>query len=192
MSPIRNFDKTVATVPTYKLIAESFKNWRGMSESGGRRIKRSILVDINSVHFCSPELIEELSKIQSLRGFIAERQTEIDAANLEQAVDASSPANGRRLTNVGLFRHYIESYLHSRSDIHPEMTFLVRQLAPGPQGLPLEIYVFSSDQRWVQYEGIQADIFDHLLAVMPLFELRAYQQPSGPEIADAARSLAGR
>ena len=186
---IRNFDKTVVTIPTYKLIAESFKNWRGMSESGGRRIKRSILVDINSVDFCRPELLEELSKIQSLKRFIDERWKEIEAENAEQGVDDSSPANGRRLTNVGLFRHYVEAYLRSRNDIHSDMTFLVRQLAPGPQGLPLEIYVFSSDQRWVQYEGIQSDIFDHLLAVMPLFELRAFQQPSGPELADAAKAI---
>ena len=186
---IRNFDKTVATVPTYKLISESFKNWRGMSESGGRRIKRSILLDINSIRFCNPELFAELRKIDSLKGYLDERQSEIDNENGERGVDASSPANGRRLTNVGLFREYVLAYLRDRKDIHPEMTFLVRQLAPGPQGLPLEIYVFSSDQRWVHYEAIQADIFDHLYAVLPLFELRAFQQPTGSELAEAAKSI---
>ncbi len=189
---VRNFDKTVVTIPTYKLISESFNNWRGMSESGGRRIKRSILLDVNSIRFCTPALFAELRKIKSLRGFLDERQAEIDNDNAESAVDASSPANGRRLTNVGLFRQYALAYLASRKDIHPEMTFLVRQLAPSPQGLPLEIYVFSRDQRWVHYEAIQADIFDHLFAVLPLFELRAFQQPTGLELAEVAKSLAAQ
>ena len=187
---IRNFDKTVVTVPTYKLISESFKNWRGMSDSGGRRIKRSILLDVNSIRFCTPQLFDKLRKIESLRGYLDERQSEIDKDNSKRQVDPSSPANGRRLTNVGLFRQYVLAYLRGREDIHPEMTFLVRQLAPSPQGMPLEIYVFSSDQRWVHYEGIQADIFDHLYAVLPLFELRAFQQPSGLDLAEAAKSLA--
>lgn len=190
---IRNWDKTVTTIPTYALISDSFKNWRGMSESGGRRIKRSLLIDISSIKFCPPELVEQLKKIHRLGPFIEQRSKEIAEANSAYGPSDDCPANGRRMTNIGLFRQYAAEYLRNNPVINKDMTFLVRQLQPTSEGLPLEIYVFSSDQRWVQYEGIQGDIFDHLFAVLPLFELRAYQRPGGfdilrgtPVAADAA------
>ena len=190
---IRNWDKTVTTIPTYALISDSFKNWRGMSESGGRRIKRSLLIDISSIKFCPPELVERLKKIDRLGPFIEQRSQEIAAANSAYGPADDCPANGRRMTNMGLFRQYAAEYLRNNPVINKDMTFLVRQLQPTSEGLPLEIYVFSSDQRWVQYEGIQGDIFDHLFAVLPLFELRAFQRPGGfdiprgnPVAADAA------
>jgi miniconductance mechanosensitive channel len=179
---IRNWDKTVTTIPTYALISDSFKNWRGMSESGGRRIKRSLLIDISSIKFCPPELVEKLKKIDRLGPFIEQRSQEIAEANGSYGPADDCPANGRRMTNVGLFRQYTAEYLRANPAIHKDMTFLVRQLQPTSEGLPLEIYVFSNDQRWVQYEGIQGDIFDHLFAVLPLFELRAYQRPAGFDI----------
>ena len=179
---IRNWDKTVTTIPTYALISDSFKNWRGMSESGGRRIKRSLLIDVASIKFCPPELLEKLKKIRRLGPFIEQRSKEIAEANSSYGPSDDCPANGRRMTNIGLFRQYTAEYLRENPAIHKNMTFLVRQLQPTSEGLPLEIYVFSSDQRWVQYEGIQSDIFDHLFAVLPLFELRAYQKPAGFDI----------
>lgn len=184
---VRNFDKTVTTIPTYSLISDSFKNWRGMAESGGRRIKRALRIDVNSVRFLSPELTGELKKIDRLRPFIEQRETEIAAANAELGghLDAS-PANGRRMTNLGVFRAYCIAYLREHPEIHDkDMTFLVRQLAPDPEGLPLELYVFTRDQRWIYYEAIQADIFDHLFAVLPLFELRPFQRPSGSDWREA-------
>ncbi len=179
---IRNWDKTVTTIPTYALISDSFKNWRGMSESGGRRIKRSMLLDVSSIRFCTDETLGELRKIRKLAPFIEQRLKEISDANAEYEGSEPSPANGRRLTNMGLFRQYAVEYLREHGDIRKDMTFLVRQLQPTAEGLPLEIYVFSGDQRWVQYEAIQADIFDHVLAVVPLFDLRVFQAPTGADI----------
>ncbi len=189
---VRNFDKTVTTIPTYALITDSFKNWRGMKDSGGRRIKRAINVDIGSIHFLGDEEIGELVKIKKLRGYLEDRVRQIKEYNEKYGDADASPANGRRLTNIGAFREYCRAYLLENDSIHKEMTFLVRQLAPTPQGLPIEIYVFSNDQRWPVYEGIQADIFDHLLAVLPLFGLRAFQQPSGADLAGAAAALASK
>jgi len=184
---VRNFDKTVTTIPTYSLIADSFKNWRGMAESGGRRIKRSLRIDVNSIRFLTPELTDRLKSIDRLRPFIEQREEEIAAANAKSGENLdASPANGRRMTNLGLFRAYCLAYLRDHPEIHDsEMTFLVRQLAPDPEGLPLELYVFTRDQRWIYYEAIQADIFDHLFAVLPLFELRPFQRPSGSDWRDA-------
>lgn len=182
---IRNWDKTVTTIPTYALISDSFKNWRGMSESGGRRIKRSLLIDIASIKFCPPETIDRLKKIRKLAPYITEREALIAEFNSHYPDADASPANGRRLTNIGLFRQYTAAYLEQHQDIRKDMTFLVRQLQPTAEGLPLEIYVFSRDQRWVQYEGIQGDIFDHLFSVMPLFDLRAFQRPTGFDIVGA-------
>ncbi|MDA0206708.1 MAG: mechanosensitive ion channel [Acidobacteria bacterium] len=186
---IRNWDKTVTTIPTYALISDSFKNWRGMSESGGRRIKRSLLIDISSIKFCPPELLEQLKKIHRLGPFIEQRSKEIAEASYGPADNCL--ANGRRMTNIGLFRQYTVEYLRNNSAINKDMTFLARQLQPTSEGLPLEVYVFSADQRWVQYEGIQGDIFYHLFAVLPLFELRAYQKPAGFDIARGTSAAAG-
>ena len=171
---VQNFDKTITTIPTYALISESFKNWRGMAESQGRRIKRAIHLDLNSIKFCDEALLTRLTRVPYMADYLAEKRQEIDAWNGEGSSTALHP---RRLTNIGTFRAYTVAYLKHRPDVHQEMTFLVRQLAPMPHGVPVEVYVFSRDQNWVNYEGIQSDIFDHLLAVLPEFDLRAYQIP---------------
>ena len=177
---VQNFDKTITTIPTYTLISDAFKNWRGMSESPGRRIKRSILIDLNSIRFCDEALLESLASIQAISGYIREKQTELQAFNQQLVTGGSDhPANGRRLTNIGTFRAYLVAFLRQHPLINQEMTLLVRQLEPTPRGLPLQIYVFSSDKRWVEYEGIVSDLFDHILSVMKEFDLRAYQEPSG-------------
>ena len=177
---VQNFDKTITTIPTYTLISDAFKNWRGMSESPGRRIKRSILIDLNSIRFCDEALLESLASIQAISGYIREKQKEVQAFNEQLDTGGSDhPANGRRLTNIGTFRAYLVAFLRQHPLINQEMTLLVRQLEPTPRGLPLQIYVFSSDKRWVEYEGIVSDLFDHILSVMKEFDLRAYQEPSG-------------
>lgn len=185
---IQNFDKTITTIPTYALVSTSFKNWRGMSDSGGRRIKRSINIDMASIRFCSDEMLEKFRKMSLIREYIATKQQEIDVANKELNDDSSILINGRRQTNVGVFRAYIIAYLKSNSQIHSNMTFLVRQLQPHENGLPIEIYVFSKDQVWSNYEAIQADIFDHLLAAAPEFGLRIFQNPTGSDL----RSFSGQ
>ncbi|MBN2347882.1 MAG: mechanosensitive ion channel [Bacteroidales bacterium] len=178
---VQNWDKTISTIPTYALVSESFSNWRGMEESGGRRIKRSISIDMKSVKFCSPEMLEKFKKIIHLKKYIEEKQAEIEKFNKDQKIDESIVVNGRRMTNIGVFRKYLEFYLHNHPKIHDEMTFLVRQLQPTELGVPIEIYVFSKDQQWANYESLQADIFDHVLAVIPEFELRVFQNPSGDD-----------
>lgn len=176
---VRNWDKTITTIPTYALISKSFKNWRGMSESGGRRIKRSLHLDMTSIRFLSDEELDKLAKVQLLTDYIRARQQEIKQYNQEHGVDPSMIINGRRQTNAGIFRAYVIAYLKQNPKLHKNMTFLVRQLKPGPDGLPIQIYVFSNDQIWARYEAIQADIFDHLIAALPQFDLRVFQQPSG-------------
>ena len=178
---VQNFDKTIVTVPTYALVHESFQNWAGMEESGGRRIKRSINIDIKSVRFLSAEVRDRLLKIQILKNYIIKKEAELKQHNETNKVDDSVLVNGRRLTNLGVFRAYIEAYLHNHPKIHDDMTFLVRQLQPSEKGLPLEIYVFSNDQDWANYESIQSDIFDHLLAVIPEFDLSVFQNPTGDD-----------
>jgi miniconductance mechanosensitive channel len=175
---VQNWDKTVTTIPTYALISSSFKNWRGMSESGGRRIKRSIHIDLSTIHFMTDEDIEKLGEIKLLERYLLPRQKEIKEYNARHEIEGSSPINGRSQTNIGIFRAYTLEYLRQHPQIHSNMTFLVRQLAPTETGLPLEIYVFSRDQVWANYEAIQADIFDHLLAALPHFGLRVFQNPS--------------
>ena len=172
---VRNFDNTVVTLPTYELMTASVQNWRGMTESGGRRIKRSILIDIDSIHFCNDALLAELSKLMLLNNDLENKKQEIHSYNLNAKIDKSLPANGRDLTNIGLFRTYIENYLRNNDKIHKNMTFLVRQLQPTEMGLPIEVYVFTNDTKWENYEKIQSDIFDHLLATLPYFQLKAFQ-----------------
>lgn len=179
---VQNWDKTITTIPTYALVSESFKNWRGMTLSGGRRIKRAVKIDINSVRFCDEELLTRFSKFRLLRAYLNERVSEIKAANEElEEADRVVVANGRRLTNIGTFRRYLVEYLKEHPKIHNGMTLLVRQLEPGAEGLPIELYCFSNDQAWVAYEDLQSDIFDHILAVLPEFELRVFQNPSGTD-----------
>ena len=181
---VQNWDKTIATVPTYSLVSESFKNWRGMEESGGRRIKRSINLDMNSVRFLDEEMVGKFRKISLLRDYVDGKENEIRKYNEENSIDDSVLVNGRRMTNLGTFRIYIEEYLRNHPKIHNEMTFLVRHLQPTERGLPIEIYVFSNDQAWANYESIQADIFDHILAVIPEFGLKVFQNPTGSDFAN--------
>lgn len=180
---VQNWDKTITTIPTYALVSNSFKNWRGMTESGGRRIKRSLLIDIHSISFCDNAKIEELGRIPLLKKYISDKNNEIDLHNSSLAVDADAKLHGRSQTNIGIFRAYIVAYLKNNPNLHDQgMTFLVRQLAPTSEGLPIEIYVFSKDKVWANYETIQADIFDHLLAAAPLFDLRLFQHPTGYDV----------
>jgi len=178
---VQNWDKTITTIPTYALISESFKNWRGMSDSGGRRIKRSLNIDMSSIRFCNEEMLERYEKIQYISEYIEQKKDELEQFNQAANVDNASLANGRRMTNVGTFRAYVVAYLRHHPMINLDMTFLVRQLAPGEHGLPIEIYVFSKDKAWANYEAIQADIFDHILAVVPEFDLHVYQNPTGAD-----------
>ena len=176
---VQNWDRTIATIPTYALVSESFTNWKGMEESDGRRIKRSIYIDVQSVKFCSPQLINKLKKIYLLKDYVQLREEQIKAHNKKYKYDKTMKVNGRRMTNIGMFRHYIEFYLKNNPDINTKAKLMVRQLQPTENGIPLEIYCFSKIKQWVPYEGVQADLFDHILAVVPEFELRIFQNPSG-------------
>ena len=178
---VKNFDNTITTIPTYALINESFKNWRNMNLSGGRRIKRFVYIDLGSIKFCSSEMLERYKLIQLISKTIQDRQQEILEFNQQNNIDESTLVNGRRLTNIGVFRSYVEAYLRHHPMIHQEMTFIVRQLSPGEKGLPIEIYVFCKDTNWTAYESVQADIFDHILAVVPEFDLQVFQEPSGTD-----------
>ncbi len=190
---IQNWDKTISTIPTHKFISESFKNWRGMTESGGRRIKRSLRIDMNSVRFLSDEEVERISRYETLRDYMTEARAKIERYNAAKAKgDPGIIPEIRRLTNLGTFRIYVLHYLKANPSISKEMTLLARQLAPGPQGVPIEIYCFSSDIAWANYEGIQADIFDHLIAILPEFGLRAFQEATGADFARATeKAVAG-
>lgn len=175
---VQNWDKTISTLPAYSLFTESFKNWRGMEESGGRRIKRSINIDMNTVRFCTREMLEKYKKIRYINEYVESKQTEIEQYNLERDIDTRVMVNGRRQTNIGVFRAYLGAYLMNHPDVHKDMTFLIRHLQPTEKGLPIEIYIFSKVQAWADYEGIQADIFDHILAIIPEFDLRVFQYPT--------------
>ncbi len=188
---VQNWDKTISTLPTHALIQDSFKNWRGMQESGGRRIKRSLMIDLQSVKFCDEDLLEKMKGVASLQTYLDSRLKEVSAWNAEHKIDGACPLNGRRLTNLGTFRAYIEAYLHEHPAIHQEgLTFLVRQLAPSEKGVAIEIYVFVNDIRWVKYEAIQADIFDHLFAAIAWFDLALYQAPAGRDVQAAIKENA--
>lgn len=178
---VQNWDKTITYVPIYKLVSDAFTNWRGMTNSGGRRIKRAIKIDLNTVRFCDSEMLERLSHFHLLKDYLAEKREQIDTYNKEHDMDMDRDINARRLTNLGTFRAYISAFLKDNPKIHKDMTFLVRQMEPTSTGIPMEIYVFSNDQRWAHYEAIQGDIFDHLLAVISEFDLAVYQEPSGKD-----------
>jgi miniconductance mechanosensitive channel len=179
---VQNFDKTITTIPTYRLISDSFRNWRGMAESGGRRIMRSLYIDQNSVRFLTTDEQAALSRFALLRPYIERKREEIDRWNADAAREGQDPVNHRELTNIGTFRAYVQAYVESHPGIHHGMTLLVRQLAPRPEGLPIEIYGFTNTVAWADYEAIQGDIFDHLLAIMPHFDLRLFQQPGGMDL----------
>ena len=174
---VQNFDKTTTTIPTYALISDSFKNWRSMQDSGGRRIKRSLIIRQKSIRFLTEEEIEKLKKIQLVEAYIGTRNEQIRTYNKENSINKELLVNGRNLTNFGVFRKYVTNYLESHSAINKDMTLMVRQLQPTSQGIPLEVYAFSSDKRWENYEYVMADIFDHLLAALPYFSLEIYELP---------------
>ena len=178
---IRNFDKTNTTVPTQALIGDSFKNWRGMQETGGRRIKRSVYLNLNSIRFCTEDDLKKFGKIQYISEYIEKKHKEITEHNHTQKVNLESLANGRRMTNIGIFRNYIEAYLLNHPSIRKDLTIIVRQLKPTENGLPIEIYAFTNDTNWKRYESIQSDIFDHILAVATEFNLTVFQNPSGAD-----------
>ncbi|MBU2512691.1 mechanosensitive ion channel family protein [bacterium] len=183
---VQNFDKTITMVPTYALISESFRNWRGMKESGGRRIKRAIHIDINTIKFCSDEMIDRFQNNQYISKYIQTKKVELE--NYNKTIEGTSQINRRRLTNVGTLRAYLVNYLMNHPSINHDMTFLVRQLKPTEYGLPIEIYVFCRDSEWTKYEAIQADIFDHILAIVPEFDLKIFQNPTGSDF----RELVGQ
>lgn len=186
---VQNWDKTITTIPTYALISDSFKNWRGMKDAGGRRIKRPLHVDMRTIQFADEELLERFKRIRLLRPYLEEKLEDIKKHNDGVGEELSELINGRRLTNVGTFRAYCVAYLRNHPKLHQEMTLLVRQLEPSPHGLPIEIYTFTNDTVWANYEDIQGDIFDHFLSVLPEFGLSAYQAPSGADLEKVGLSL---
>jgi miniconductance mechanosensitive channel len=187
---VANFDRTITTIPPHALVKDSFRNWRGMVEAGGRRIKRSIYIDTGSIRFCTDEMLARFHSIHLIKDYIDERQGEIDSYNQKLGIDVGEPVNGRHMTNIGTFRIYIQHYLRSHPNIHQGMIQMVRQLPPGEHGLPIEIYAFAATTDWVAYEGIQADIFDHILAVAPRFGLNIFQEPGGHDLRAALGATA--
>lgn len=179
---VRNWDKTITTIPTYALISDSFKNWRGMSESGGRRIKRSIFLEISSIRFLDENLLNHLMRAELLGAYLKDKLDTIEQTNTQKQLDMSITINGRRLTNVGTFRGYLSSYLKAHPGIHQGMTLLVRQLDSTSQGLPIQIYAFTNTTKWSEFEDIQSDIFDHIFAVLPEFGLRPHEMPTGHDV----------
>jgi miniconductance mechanosensitive channel len=183
---VQNWDKTITTIPTHRLISDSYKNYRGMQESGGRRIMRSILIDQNSVRFLAPEEVQDLRRFALIDEYLDRKRGEIESWNASLIEAGRDPVNSRRVTNIGTFRAYVAAYLMANDRLAKGMTMIVRQLDPTPQGLPLEIYCFTNTTAWAEYEEIQSDIFDHLLAVLPRFRLRLFQQPSGLDLTQLA------
>tara|TARA_R110000850_G_scaffold80862_1_gene173502 strand:+ start:47270 stop:48595 length:1326 start_codon:yes stop_codon:yes gene_type:complete len=181
---VQNWDNTFTTIPTYSLISDSFQNWRGMQESGGRRIKRSIFIKQSSIKYLTPEKMEELKKVQLVKHYIEHRQLEIDRHNERVNADKSVLINGRNQTNFGVFRKYLDSTLKNNTGVNNNMMIMVRQLQPTPQGIPLEIYCFSTDKRWENYEAIMSDVFDHVIAAIPYFDLELFEEPTGSDIKD--------
>lgn len=179
---VQNFDNTITTLPTYALVSESFQNYRGMKESGVRRIKRSISIDMSSVKFCTTEMLDKFKKISLLSDYIRETQATLERYNKENNIDNSVPVNGRRQTNIGVFRAYLEYYLRNHPLVNNESDQLVRQLQPNSTGIPIEIYAFIQETEFIKFENVQSDIFDHILAIIPEFELRVFQSPTGEDL----------
>ena len=181
---VQNWDKTITTIPTHRLITDSFKNWRGMSQTGARRIKRAIYIDVSSIRFQTKDEVDHFTRFALLKDYIENKEQELADYNDGLAIEVDAEVNRRRLTNIGTFRAYAYNYLKNHPKIHEGMTLIVRQLGPGPEGLPLEIYCFTNTTEWAAYEDIQSDIFDHLLAIVPEFGLRLYQKPAGSDLAN--------
>lgn len=186
---VQNWDRTITMIPTWRLINESFKNWRGMTESGGRRIKRALYLDQTSVRFLDDDEREELRSFALIDDYLAGKKQELEEYNQRLVGEGRDPVNARRVTNLGTFRAYVAAYLKSHPRIRQDMTLMVRQLQPGPNGLPLEVYCFTATTEWVEYEAIQADIFDHLYAILPRFGLRVFQAPAGADISRLSEAL---
>jgi miniconductance mechanosensitive channel len=189
---VQNWNKTISTIPPYELVSKSFTNWKGMREAGARRIKRSINIDMKSVKFCTPEMLDKFRRIKYISEYIDERGKDIEEFNSRYEWDLSTTVNGRRMTNIGVFRQYVEKYLLNHPLINKELSLMVRQLQPLSTGIPIEIYAFASTSAWVPYENIQSDIFDHILAVIPEFELRVFQDPSGDDFKYIGASMANK
>lgn len=187
---VQNWDRTITTIPTYALVSESFNNWKGMEESGGRRIKRSVFIDVNTIRFCDAEMLKRFENFELIRDYVKQKEEEIRNFNAERNIRDEDLLSGRHQTNVGIFRKYLENYLRNNPRVRQDMTFLIRQLQPGDKGLPIEIYVFSKSTAWAEYENLQADIFDHVFAVIPEFGLRVFQAPSGNDLKAVADKLA--
>lgn len=179
---VRNFDKTITTIPPYSLVSESFQNWRGMQESEGRRVKRSVIIDMSTIKFCTPEMLERFRKISFLEKYLEATSKEIELYNKENSIDNSVLVNGRRQTNIGVFRAYLNEYLQRHPQVNKNIVCMVRQLQPTEKGIPVELYFFISDKNWVNYENIQSDIFDHVMAIVEQFDLKIFQYPSGGQL----------
>jgi len=176
---VQNWDKTLTTIPSYAFVSDSFKNWRGMSDSGGRRIKRTLLINASTVRFCDQEMLERFARFELLADYIDSRSKEIAQYNEDRKADKTYPINGRHMTNLGVFRKYMENYISASPRIHQGMTKMVRQLESSEFGIPMEVYCFTATTAWLEYEGIQSDLFDHFIAAAPLFDLKVFQRPSG-------------
>ena len=184
---VKNFDNTITTIPTYSFISDSFKNWRGMEESDGRRIKRALNIKIDSILFCTEQMLDNFSKIQLIQNYIEIKRKEIAEYNQEQNIDQSKVINGRSLTNIGVFRIYLENYLKTNPNINNNLTCMVRQLEPTDKGLPIQIYAFSKEKNWTKFEGVVADIFDHITAATQEFDLEIFQDPAGADFTAIGR-----
>jgi miniconductance mechanosensitive channel len=184
---VQNWDKTITTIPTYFLVSDSYKNWRGMQESGARRIRRHILIDMNSIRFCTQEMLERFSKYEYVADYVQQTEDDVRAYNESHSVNPEVLINGRRQTNIGVFRAYLTGYLKNSDKLHQDMTIMVRQLQPTETGLPMEIYAFSKEQKWEGYEEIVSDIFDHVLAGIEFFDLKLFQSPTGADFQALAK-----
>ena len=173
---VQNWDNTITTIPTYNLVSNPFTNWRGMSESGGRRIARTINIDVNTIRYCTPEMLEKYKRYSLVKDYITQREDDIQEYNKANCIDTSEIMNGRQQTNLGIFRAYIKAYLNNNPKLNHNLTMMVRQMQPTEFGIPLQIYAFSSDKQWTRYEEIQSDIFDHIISAAPLFDLKIYQK----------------
>ena len=173
---VQNWDNTITTIPTYNLVSNPFTNWRGMDESGGRRIARTINIDVNSIRFCTPEMLEKYKHYSLVKDYITQREEDIAEYNMANRIDISEVINGRQQTNIGIYRAYIKAYIYNNPKLNHNLTMMVRQMQPTEYGLPLQIYAFSSDKKWINYEEIQSDIFDHIISAAPMFDLKIYQK----------------
>jgi miniconductance mechanosensitive channel len=186
---VQNWDKTISTIPTYAMVSESFINWKGMEESGGRRIKRSVAIDMTTIKLCDSAMLNRFEKFLLIRDYVREKEKEVREYNKKHNISDEDIISGRRQTNIGVFRKYLEMYLDQHQKINQDLIFMVRQLPSSGKGLPIEIYAFCKDQAWARYEAIQADIFDHIFAVIPEFELQVFQEPTGKDITRAVSKI---